>query len=242
MDVSNQDIIEIDQVLAAVKGDLGIMNETIYDSSIERWINDGVRHVDACDLFVKKNVFVTIDCGKGKLPMGFRGLLGFRFSQNTLITESDGTTRTDVSCFEIMYYNYSFFSECGCSPPSGSRSHLQTAEIIGNVIHFHNLPDGVDQIEMAYIGIPLSNECLFLIPPDYERGLSAYARSKWYEANPEVKGTTLSLQFKRDSQKEWAAQKAWLKEIAAKKNFDNNKYYIKNHFNAWFVRQDSVWR
>lgn len=241
MDVASEDLIEIDQVLAAVKGDLGILGETIYDSNIERWINVGVRQVDACDFFIKTNVFVTIECGKAKLPRGFRKLLGFRFSKNQLVTLSDGTTRTDVSCYDILYYNFTFFSDCGCNPPASSRNYIQTAEIIGDTIHFHNLPDGVDQIEMSYMGTAISNECIYLIPPDYERGLSAYCRQRFYEAYPEVKGITLSVQFKNSAQAEWAAQKGWLKAIAAKKNFDNNKQFIKNYFNAWFVRQDKIW-
>lgn len=377
MNTGIYDYIEIDQVLASVKGDVGIMSETVYDPSFDRWINDAVAQMDTCDFYVKKPCLLTIECGKAKLPKGFRRLLGLRYSASSLldITSTDLTmpdlaslkavdttsaaafpesttvllgsigiftlsrapsmtvatvnalkalnttsavtypegyavmitgtgifalNRTSTAtadnitiiqpttgpgrwlkvnsntpnnvtiiqptvgpglwiettsgpidlidnpanntCYNILYLDQTFSEDCGCTSNSiRTRQYFETAEIVDGYLVFRNLPSSVTTVELSYMGIPISNECLYFIPPDFERACSAYARARFYEAYPEVKGVQVSMALMQQSWKEWAAQKDLMKAKAAKRNFDDNKYMIRMYFTAWFTVQNKIW-
>jgi len=236
------DYIEIDQVLSSVKGDLGIADSgTIYDGNIERWINDSIPEVDACDFYVKKPVFLTLDDQKrAKIPPGYRRLLGMRFTSQTIEQVSeDGFDPT--SCGDIMYMDMPFASDCGCRPTKSMADYMHTVEIVNGQFQFRNIPDGVEVVELSYMGVPVNGDCMYFIPAEYETASSLYARTMFYEAYPEVKGVQFSLAMHEKTYKRWKAKKSLLKAKAAKRNFDDNKYFIKTYFKAWFVRQNKTW-
>lgn len=94
------DTISIDQMVSSVKIDLGMMDNPSYDILLEKWINEGCRHLSAVSLFVKKPLIIEVAAGEKEicLPSGFKNLLGVRWiSSPTPATGSQVVVTSDVT-------------------------------------------------------------------------------------------------------------------------------------------------
>lgn len=235
----SQESITIDQVIASAKADLGMMDTSVYDVLLEKWINEGVRQTGTSDIFIKKPIVLTIYDHKAKLPKGYRQFIALRYFKDSALHNDDGSLITSKQCLPIVYLDHNFLSECGCHADQWGANYLPSFEIIGDELVFHNHPEDGTKVQFTYLGSNIDDDCLWIIHPDYERGLSAYARWKFLQAYPEYKGqfTPLLLNL---AGSEWRAQKKWLKGLASLKDFKNNKYQIHRLVKAWFVNQNNT--
>lgn len=227
--------ITIDQMISSVRADLGIIDNSFYDILLEKWINEGVRHLGTNQLFVKKPSVLIVSNNRVQLPSDFRRFLGLRYMQDVVVINGDGTTTTTTRCVPLIYIDQQFSSECGCNS-NGSGNFLASFEIIGNQIIFkQNVSDG-SKVELSYMGFQVDDNCMLIIRPDFERALSAYARVKFLQAYPEVRGN-FTMILLREAKQEWINQKRWVKALAINQEFSENKYQIIALAKAWFVRQ-----
>ncbi len=237
--------ITIDQVISATKTDLGLMDTNIYDVSLELWINQGIRHTGTNQLFVKRPAILTMQDGRACLPVGFRRLLGIRAKAPYTITTPGGDDVTGIRYVPMLYLDLPFINECGVnvndeytSTPHGLgyRNYLSSFQIVGNdIVANGNIPDGTE-IQISYLGMSIDSDCMLVCRSDWERGLSAYARMKFLQAFPEVKGQYTPMLLQKASS-EWINQKKWIKGLATSEEFNNNKYMIRQLAKAWFVAQ-----
>ena len=238
MNLGYNSTITIDQVISSVKADLGLIDNSFYDVLIEKYIYEGVRHLGTNQLFIKKPLTLTVSNGRASLPKDFRRMLGLRYHANVEIERADGTTETTTRCVPLIYIDRTFSEDCGCNLSSnGWQDYLASFEIIGNELIFRqNISDG-SKVELSYLGFQVDDNCLFVIRPDWERALSAYARVKFLQAYPEVKGN-FAMALLREAKGEWINQKNWVKASATVQEFNDNKYQIIALAKAWFVNQN----
>ena len=142
-------------------------------------------------------------------------------------------------CIPILIADKRFLSDCGCEDLGVYDDIISMATIVGNKVIFNTSYEHDAKVEISYIGFYKDNDCMLVILADYERALSAYARMKFLQAYPERKGqyTTMLLQL---ASREWVNQKSWVKGVAAKNSFDNNKYEISRLAKAWFSNQNEI--
>jgi hypothetical protein len=231
------DLITIDQVLASVKMDAGITDTSIYDLSIEKWINDAVFHTNANSLYVKRPMIVELKAGENEicLPSGFKKLFGIRSVDAVL--DEDGNIES-TTCSPILIADRRFLSDCGCDNLSDVQDLITVATITDGKIVFNKPAERDTKLQISYLGINVDDDCVAIIPAYMERGVSAYARARFYGAYPEVKGMQYSLIQQDKSFAEWVAQKKWIKGVAARDSFNNDKYEISRIVKAWFARRN----
>lgn len=231
--------IPIDQVVSSTLADLGLMSDNNYSVLIEKWINEGVRHTGTNQLFVKKPATLTVENNRATLPPGFRRMLGLRFVSVEEVTNADGSTSQRTVCLPMLYLDRDFMTnECGCDTSHSNffANYVNSFQIVDNeIVFFSPILDGT-KVELSYLAIQTDDNCIYLIYSDFERALSAYARMKFLQAFPEVKGqfTPMLLQM---ASREWVAQKRWLKGLATMDEFTKNKYMIRMLSLAWFTTQ-----
>jgi hypothetical protein len=237
--------ITIDQVIASVQADLGIMGDNSYSIVIEKWINEGLRHTGTNQLFVKRPAILTLQDGRAELPVGFRKLLGIRAKAPYTITTPGGTAEQRIRYLPMLYLDTNFINECGITVNDtevnsqqglGYRNYLSSYQIVGNeIVANGTIPDGTE-IQISYLGFSVDEDCMLIIRSDFERALSAYARYKFWTAFPERK-PQFSMTLMQDAKREWSNQKKWLKALATSEEFNNNRYMIRQLSKAWFISQ-----
>lgn len=236
--VGYNDAITIDQVIASAKADLGIIDINSYDVHLEKWINEGVKRIGAYNLFVKRPAILTINNQRAQLPIGFRRFLGLRFINSQQIQNPDGSITYVQACGPLLYVDQTFMAECNCAINYDNffYNYVPNFEFIGNEIIFHNnITDGT-QVQLSYLGVAIDDDCLYMIHPDWEIALSAYARMKFLQAFPEVKGGFAGMLL-AEAKKEWTNQRKKVRGIATLNEFETNRYQIINLARAWFTRQ-----
>lgn len=237
--------ITIDQVIASTKTDLGLMDTNIYDVSLELWINQGIRHTGTNQLFVKRPAILTLQDGRAELPVGFRKLLGIRAKAPYTITTPGGDDVTRIRYVPMLYLDLPFINECGITvndnePNSqhglGFRNYVSSFQIVGNEIVSNGaIPDGTE-IQISYLGMAINDDCMLICRSDWERGLSAYARYKFWSAYPE-RNPQFAMGLLQDAKREWINQKKWIKGLATSQEFSENKYMIRQLAKAWYISQ-----
>lgn len=236
--VGFNDVITIDQVITSAKIDLGIVDTNAYDIHLEKWINEGVGRIGSRQVFIKRPAILTINNKRASLPKGFRQFLGLRFLSNQQITNPDGSISNLNRCGPILYIDQNFVDSCNCGWMYDNywNNYIPTFEIVGNEIVFHNPIDDGTEVQLSYMGVAIDDDCLYMIHPDYEIPLSAYARMKFLQAFPEVKGGFAGMLL-AEAKKEWINQRDKVRGIASLNEFEQNRYYMIALARAWFVRQ-----
>lgn len=237
MKLGYNETITIDQVISSARADLGIIDNSTYDVLLEKWINEGCRHLSTNQLFVKKPIVLTVTNNKITIPTDFRRLLGLRYLNDVTIVDVNGNETTTTRCIPLVYIDQQFAADCGCTNNlNGWGNFIASFEIIENEIIFkQTIVDG-SKVELSYMGFATDSNCMMIIRPDFERALSAYARTKFLQAYPEVKGN-YTMMLLREAKSEWINQKDWVKSMAVTQEFINNRYQIIALAKAWFVRQ-----
>lgn len=233
------DTISMEQMVSSVKMDLGIMDNSQFDILFEKWINEGTRHLSANSLFVKTPLIVEVKSGEKEicLPKGFKKLLGVRWITQVTYKDSAGNETTQKSCMPVLIADKRFLSDCGCDGIYDVEDSVNSMTIVGNKLILGKAAETDSKAEISYLGFYVDDECMLIVLADYERALSAYARMKFLQAYPETKGQYTAMLLNMAS-KEWMNQKRWVKGVAAKNSFDNNKYEISRLAKAWFTKQN----
>lgn len=141
-------------------------------------------------------------------------------------------------CGPILYIDQNFVDQCNCGWQYDNywNNYIPTFEILENELVFHNeIPDGTE-VQLSYMGVAIDDDCLYMIHPDYEIPLSAYARMKFLQAFPEVKAGFAGMLL-AEAKKEWINQRDKVRGIASLNEFEQNRYYMIALARAWFVRQ-----
>lgn len=277
--------INIEQVVASAKGQLGILETSKFDTLLEVWINEAVRQTHSGDLLTIKGKLLDLINGEADLPKGYRSPIGLRFTKgisttfdistlnvsttfrgasipsNSLGVNNDTYVRTvspfdfyvktngawvltplvggktESVCNRILFYDPETASNCGCDTKDSRFG--QYAFIRDGKIKVANIPDDSTEVEFFYKGISMSEDCLYLIRPEFERACCAYARMRFYEAFPEIKGERISINSGVRAQNEWVNQAGYLRGIAARNEWDRNKYEISMLLRCWFSKENN---
>lgn len=232
------DIITIDQVISSAKADLGMLDSNSYDVHLEKWINEGAGQISSFHQFTKKDALLTITNNRTEIPNGFVRYLGLRFNTLTTIYNPDGTSYEKRVCAPILYVDKDFVGDCNCENAWQDWwvNYQPSFQIVGNELIFtKGIPDGT-QVEFSYISKVIGDDCLYVIHPDYERALSAYARMKFLQAFPETKGN-IAIALLGEAKREWIAQKKRVRALSTLNEFENERFAMVNLAKAWFVLQ-----
>lgn len=210
--------ITIDQVLARVKTQLRIF-DSAQDDYLTILIYEGLRHVDALPLVVKKCKTICVTDGKAKLPCDFYKLLAIRGVETTS-TGHQHTTR--------VYVDTHFVKQCNVDSDGNLQDYTSSFQINNGYIYLSNPSSETTDIELAYLGLNEDQDGNLLIYEDYERALNNYACYQFTLAYNENFNQYVIETYKRT----WNAQKNWLRGEAARYDFENTKFQIRLTFNA----------
>ncbi len=233
--------ISIDQIISRAKIQLLIGNTSEHDDYLEIMISEGLRHLDALTLYVKKQCTLDIVDNKAELPKGFQKLLMMRFiaaELDPVVIDGVEVPQSLPRCYPVFYVDTKFLNSCDCVNSVGWNDYSGTAQIVNNVLHFNsasNMESG--QIHVAYMGLNTDENGRILIYEEYERALSAYACNKFTMAYFEKYPIGLSDRY----YEEWRAQKAWIKGGAFKDEFQRTKMEISSTINALIIDQTVNW-
>lgn len=227
--------ISIDEVLVRTKAQLRLLNTSEQDDYLLLMINEGLRHLDALTLCVKRQCTLDIVDNKAELPKGFQKLLGMRFINTSLqpvIIDGVEVPKSLPSYSSVFYVDTAFLNNCNCST-YGFANYTSTAQIVNNTLHFNsnNIESGT--IQVAFMGLNVNEEGQLLIYEEYERALSSYACYMFVMAYNDIYAIGLADRYYEI----WKAQKAWIKGGAWKDEFFRTKKEISSFVNALVIDQ-----
>lgn len=244
------DVIEIDQVIAAVKMQLDLESITDYDAKIEYFVNEAAGKIDSNRLYVKKPVILDIVNGKAKLPKGFAEIVAIRLICETdhnhpIAFDMDDINNVDINNLprsntmvmnpsprqnELIYVDQKFLGDCH----GASVIPRETVEIDSGYL-FITQPSAVTKVELAWKGMHCDEYGLFVVLSDWEECMREYATYKMLEIRPNLWNKQF-FQFYRDAKDNhyanYVAAKGKIISVDAKREFEANKYMIKRCYQA----------
>jgi hypothetical protein len=233
--------ISIDECLSRVKIQLRLGSTTEHDDYLEIMISEGLRHLDALTLYVKRQCTLDIVDNRAELPKGFMKLLGMRFMNTQLINQMiDGemVLAPIVTGSPVWYVDKKFLSDCGFTNSTSLLTNFQdTCQIVNNVIHFNsgNIESGT--IQVAYMGLNTDEHGRLIIYEEYERALASYACWKFTQSH----FNDYPANVRQDYQIEWVNQKAWIKGSAFKDEFQRTRMEVAAAANAMVSDKTVDW-
>ena len=218
--MSKYQTISVEEVIARTKMQLRL-TDTSQDDFLDVLINEGLRHLDTLSLLVKKNKCICVSNGKAKLPSGFSQLLALR----NKVTAYDGR---EVNATPV-YIDKSFLRRCDVDENivDAFETFDNTFQINDGYIYFGSRST-IEEVEIAYLGFNVDDYDRIMIYEIYERALTAYACYKFSMA---YMGNFNQYAIEK-YQREWVAQKNWLRGKDAKEDFQNTKFQINKIFGA----------
>jgi len=229
--------VSYEQLISSVKAELKI---EVSDSDIifEKWLNEGIRSVDALSIFSKCTAVLPIHDNMAELPCGFFRMIACTLGGN------------GANCISAIYVDLPFLTSCGCAPIINSTGIFNTQglyEIQNGRIFFHSdlfttvsttngpqtitttLP--ITECTISYFGFNVTEDGLLKAYQDMERGLTAYVCWRYTRQNFREYPQYISEGYRQ----EWVAQKKWLRSVAFQNDFRNTKRQIAEIVNAMVV-------
>lgn len=232
-------IISLAQIVATTKMRLRIESSD-EDIFIERYANEGARHMDSLSTFLKRDCQIDVVNGKAKLPNGFYQLLS--------LGACDGSTS--------IYVDMPFLQGCGCSTmPVNAVSGFGIYQIQDGYIYFTlasdfssnhgdfnpatppvvptvqtGPPNVTSTMRISFIGMNVDDNGMMVVYADMERGLVAYC--VWMHMLDSPAGKYSPQQIQANEQI-WVNQKSWYKSIQFQNNFRNTRRQVASVANAW---------
>ena len=235
--------IKMSQVISSAKQRLRL--ETSDDDLfLLRYANEGARHFDSLQTFVKRCCTLTVTNGKAKLPNGFYQLLAIRMNN-----VPGG----------IIYVDQPFLQgngiSCGGFGHAGGVCQIQNGYIYltvsqANPNHGINpvgycpdppppppnplLPPTVQtyEITIAFVGMNVDDDGMMVVYSDMERGLVAYCVWMYMLDAPAGKYQAFQIQ---SNEKIWMNQKSWYKSIQFQNRFRNTRHQVMSIARAWIA-------
>lgn len=222
------------QLISSAKAELKIETSD-YDIVMDRWINEGIRHIDALNIFSKCTAVLPITDKTAELPCGFFRMIALTLGGN------------GANCASAVYVDMPFLQSCGCAPVWNSTGTFTTQglyEIQDGRIYFHSntfystvAVDGsitttevvpYTHCTIAYFGFLVDDDGLLKAYQDMERALTAYVC--WRYSRQNFKEYPQYIQ--QSYYQEWCSQKKWLKSIAFQNDFRNTRRQIAEIVNS----------
>lgn len=191
--------ITVDQVISSIRLQMRLETSD-EDVWLEKLIFEGVRHLDAMSIFVKSFSKLTVSDRRAKLPQGYHSLIGLR-----------------IGCLKMTYVDKPFLDNCGCDALNDITTNGY--QIVNGCIHFEDEIDEGTEVVIAYWGLNVDRDGLFLIHEDHERALTNYACWMYCLQNHTVYPANLAATYMGV----WKAQKKWVKSNDVRDHFRKNK-------------------
>lgn len=216
--------ITTEQVINRAKLNLGLTGTTHADAFLEKLINEAASwHINALDSFIVSCETIQIDCFKAKLPDAAVDLLCYSFPDIT------GCTGCCQDCMNPHNVNYA------CSCPNWfipDRNILTEFCGMGGMAalssNFFDVQNGylvfpstltADTVKVWFRGINVDEDGLAIITERQERGLAAYASSRYAIAN----WKSYADGQRRFFNAEWIAQRSAIRGTAMQNDFRLHK-------------------
>lgn len=228
--IPTNSIISVEEVIARVKQDLRIGDTTEHDTGMEVLIREGLGSLNCISQLEKKQCTLKAYDNRMQLPPDLIKFIALRPKTFIVDEDADPDQRTNLlACSRFIYADTDFLRGCGCDI-EGVRNFQYGFQINKGFIHF-NSDFGVDEADIAYMGLWLDSEGKRVIFERFERALTAYACWKFTRTWAERYN-----QYIIDSyQREWVLQRDKLRGMDVKTDFDQNKAEISAIMRAWIV-------
>ncbi len=243
--------IPLTQIIASAKMRLRIGDSSDDDIFIERYANEGARHFDSLNTFIKKDCELEIVNGKAKLPNGFYQMLSVSpfNSGNFLYVDTPFLTSCGVripnnfisshGLFQIQdgYIYFSVernFSDNHGTSILGTSSDPNCAPLNASSVQ-NGPPFQVHKIRFSYISMNVDDNGMMVVYSDMERGLVAYCVWMYMLDSPAGKYTAQQIQA---NEQIWTNQKSWYKSIQFQNNFRNTRRQVASVANAWITKKN----
>lgn len=241
--------ITIDQIISSAKMRLRIESGDD-DIFIERYANEGARHFDSLNTFIKKDCELEIINGKAKLPNGFYQMLSvspynsgnFLYVDIPFLRNCGAVIANNFisshGLFQIQD-GYIYFSvERNFSQNHGT-SVLGTSGEPYPPLNVSNVQNGppfeTHKIRISYISMNVDKNGMMVVYSDMERGLVAYCVWMYMLDSPAGKYTAQQIQ---SNEQIWTNQKSWYKSTQFQNNFRNTKRQVASVVNGWITKKD----
>lgn len=218
--MSNRRTIPVTEVAIRTKAQLRIF-DSAQDDFLQMLIYEGLRHVDALPMLIKKNCKICVSDGKAKLPCDFYKLLAIRGVSLGVVGNQNLYT-------DRVYVDRNFLRDEGVECGDEVQDYSSAFQINGGYIYLGYGGEETEEIHLAYLGLNEDADGNLLIYEDYERALTNYACYMFMMAFNENYNQYLIDRHNRT----WVAQKNWLRGEAARLDFEKTKYQIRLTFNA----------
>lgn len=216
--------ITTNQIISSIKMQMKIETSD-EDINLERIVNEGVRHLDSLSIFVKSFCCLTVTNSRAKLPHGYHSLIGLRFKQADSY-DAYGNLIPGFGYIGITYVDKAFLSTASLA--NNDVQSFTNYQINGGCIHFNNEVADDSTIQLAYWGLNVDEDGLFVVYEDYERALVAYGCWKYCLQNH----NSYPMNITQTYMNEWKAQKKWIKSNDVRDHFRNNKRDMAATMNA----------
>lgn len=219
--IPQNSLVSIDDILSRTKADLRLMDTTEHDGYLEILVREALGSMNAISQLQKKQCTLTVEDAKIKLPKDLVRFLALRPKSWLPSTDTNPiTSNFPGNCGRFIYADTTFLDSCGCDN-FGFRNFNSGFQINNGFIHFNSEVD-IDEATIAYLGMWLDKEGKPAIFERFERALSAYACWKFTRSWTEKYNQYVQESYRM----EWVNQREFLKGLAVKDEFEQNKVYI----------------
>jgi hypothetical protein len=194
----------INEIRDMAKLILGRRGRNDVDDTIDAFIVQGLKKLKAPSNLVQKDCKITLtDQKTGKLPKGYSQLVGLRVPCE-LRSEQDNNGLW-VNYDYYFYVDLPFIKSCGGQQEPDMYDYKRAFTIRNNYIYFYQ-EQGVDEVELSYLGANFDSDGFFLIYDKFAIALQFWA-SYMYALQNSKEYTQLQIgEFKSN----WLAQKTMI--------------------------------
>jgi hypothetical protein len=171
------------------------------DDTIDAFIIQGLNRLKAPSNLVKKECKIQLTDQKvGKLPKGFSQLVALRVPCDARV-ENNSSLERNYDYF--FYVDFDFLQSCD-STFDPDMVEYRTAFTIRNGYIYFNKEQGVDEIDLSYLGSNVDEDGFLLIYEKFAIALQFYAAYMFAVQNSNSEYNRIQIQ---DYQQNWLAQK-----------------------------------
>lgn len=210
--------ISVESIISRCKLQMRII-DSAQDNYLAMLIYEGLDHLNALSMLVKKQCEIVVTDKTAKLPKDLVRFLGARLCCDGATVNANNTL--------LLYADTKFLNNCKVGT-EGFVNYIDYFQINNGFIHFGR-DMGIDKVVIAYLALNTDEDGNTVIHQKYERALTNYACYMFaLSFNEDFNQYTIEKYNQT-----WVEQKNYLKGKAVMEDFELNKREISELMNSF---------